>query len=465
MAWYRTGTVTVTNGSATVTGAGTDFVSNTQVGECFLGPDGRVYEIAAVVSSTQLTIIPAYQGSTAGAQAFGIQPTSSFARDLALGVGQLINAFASVRDGVGQGMFADGNAATPGIRFAADQANGLYRFSANSIAIATAGTPRMSFDGNYCYFNSAVSNVSSSGASLILRRADPGAANLILNSNFPGGSEIAFTSGVNGVSNDGFAVSLNGTQRLIIDASGNLLVGTSAGGSHIVQKQIASDQGYAVLSVNGYYSGAPSAAAVFFSVGGQTLGNAANAAVKFNKDATTNRSINAGGTINASGADYAEYMVKAQGCGTIAPGEVCGVDSNSHLTQSFAVARSFVIKSTDPAYVGGDTWSAHMPERPEQEDKETDAAYAARLTSWEQQLEAARQTVDRIAFSGQVPCNVAAGIFEPGDYIVAGPGPNDTIVPVVVKAVDMTFGDYTKRIGKVWRVMDDGRAWIDVQHG
>ena len=42
MAWYRTGTVTVTNGSATVTGAGTDFVSNTQIGECFLGPDGRV---------------------------------------------------------------------------------------------------------------------------------------------------------------------------------------------------------------------------------------------------------------------------------------------------------------------------------------------------------------------------------------------------------------------------------------
>jgi len=34
-----------------------------------------------------------------------------------------------------------------------------------------------------------------------------------------------------------------------------------------------------------------------------------------------------------------------------------------------------------------------------------------------------------------------------------------------VKAVDMTFVDYTKRIGKVWRVMDDGRAWIDVQHG
>ena len=53
MAWYRAGLVAVTNGNGTITGTGTDFVSNTQPGEGFLGPDGRAYEIAQVVSATQ----------------------------------------------------------------------------------------------------------------------------------------------------------------------------------------------------------------------------------------------------------------------------------------------------------------------------------------------------------------------------------------------------------------------------
>ena len=56
MAWYRAGSVTVTQGSAVVTGAGTDFVSNTSVGEAFLGADGRVYEIVQVVSATQIVL-------------------------------------------------------------------------------------------------------------------------------------------------------------------------------------------------------------------------------------------------------------------------------------------------------------------------------------------------------------------------------------------------------------------------
>ena len=42
MAWYRSGTVMVTNGQAVVTGAGTDFVANTAAGEAFLGPDGKL---------------------------------------------------------------------------------------------------------------------------------------------------------------------------------------------------------------------------------------------------------------------------------------------------------------------------------------------------------------------------------------------------------------------------------------
>jgi hypothetical protein len=139
MAWYRAGTVSVTSGSAVVTGANTDFVSNTQQGEAFLGPDGRTYEIATVISATQIFLTTAYQGSTAGAAGFAIMPTSSFARDLALGAAELLNTFASVRDGVGAGLIQDGTTAAPGIRFANDQDTGLARYNENMPALVAGG--------------------------------------------------------------------------------------------------------------------------------------------------------------------------------------------------------------------------------------------------------------------------------------------------------------------------------------
>jgi hypothetical protein len=148
MPWYRAGSVAVTQGSATVTGAGTDFVGNTQAGEAFLGPDGREYEISAVQSATQLTIIPAYQGASAGGQAYAIQPTSSFARDLALGAAQLLNTFGAVRDGIGQGLIPDGTVGTPALRFAADQDTGIRRVSANVMSLVAGGFDRLTIDGN-----------------------------------------------------------------------------------------------------------------------------------------------------------------------------------------------------------------------------------------------------------------------------------------------------------------------------
>lgn len=148
MAWYRAGTVSVTNGSATVTGSGTSFVASVVEGEGFLGPDGRVYEIAAVVSATQLTLAAAYTGSTASGQGYAILPTQSALADLAAEAAQLVSSFAAVRDGAGQGLFGDGSAAAPGIRFSADQDTGIYRKTSNAIGFATGGVERFSLVGD-----------------------------------------------------------------------------------------------------------------------------------------------------------------------------------------------------------------------------------------------------------------------------------------------------------------------------
>ena len=59
---YGTGTVAVTQGSRTVTGTNTVWVS-TMVGRKFLGPNNEYYKIAAVGGNTTLTLTEPYQGA------------------------------------------------------------------------------------------------------------------------------------------------------------------------------------------------------------------------------------------------------------------------------------------------------------------------------------------------------------------------------------------------------------------
>ncbi len=66
---YDTGTIAVTDGSATVTGTDTLWVS-TMVGSHIMLPDGNYVEIVDVASNTELTIATTYPGSTASGQEY-----------------------------------------------------------------------------------------------------------------------------------------------------------------------------------------------------------------------------------------------------------------------------------------------------------------------------------------------------------------------------------------------------------
>jgi len=218
------------------------------------------------------------------------------------------------------------------------------------------------------------------------------------------------------------------TQAMTLDASGNLLVGTTTSTARLTTTSAGAEGTVEVSFING--------GCQFFvnSVGGA---NAAATVQRIGRISTNSRSINAGGTINASGADYAEYMIKA-GDFEIAKGEVCGIDANGLLTNVFADAVSFVVKSTDPSYVGGDSWGAEI--------EDADA------------LEIARQKVDRIAFAGQVPVNVLGA--KAGDYIIPiadGTGIKGTAV------ASPTFEQYQIAVGKVIAIESDGRARIIVK--
>ena len=237
---------------------------------------------------------------------------------------------------------------------------------------------------------------------------------------------------------------LNNAEAARFDTSGNLVVGTTSASARIHGQS----SGLVLYMRMTGVTGDSFQLAQFAGDGGSdphqffaaNTGGSANAAATLYKlgKASTSRSINAAGTINASGADYAEYMTKADACGAVAKGEIIGVNIDGKLTDKFSNSHSFVIKSTDPSYVGGDTWGVAL-----------DGS----------ELEAARQKVDRIAFSGQVPVNVTGATV--GDYIVPVAGPDGGIAGEAV--TNPTFDQYRAAVGRVWKILEDGRAFVSVK--
>lgn len=258
------------------------------------------------------------------------------------------------------------------------------------------------------------------------------------------------------------------TETVIINGgnSGLLLVGTTTGSNHTIARGSAEND--ALLTI----TGAANPCATFYSGFTSTGANAAAAALKIGYNGTTSRSINAGGTVNVSGADYAEYVRKADGCGEIAKGDVCGVDRDGRLTRSWADAISFVVKSQEPGIVGGDDWAAHLGQAPERRKREGAAVFAKRHAAWMEKYEAARALVDRIAFCGRAPVNVDADTLAEceaalaaggGVYLVAVANGGGIKAAAAIES-DMTLPLYMRRLGKVWAIRD-GRPIVDIQHG
>lgn len=152
--WYKTGTVSVTNGGATVTGAGTAFVANVKVGDEFrLEGAQRGYEVVAVNSDTQLTIDPAYLDSTQTAQAYRIVPTRGVLKATYDALTAALSTIQGYIDGPLSGLFSAGSAGEPGVANAVDTNTGIYWPATDQLAAATNGirrwlltTSEMAFD-------------------------------------------------------------------------------------------------------------------------------------------------------------------------------------------------------------------------------------------------------------------------------------------------------------------------------
>ena len=339
---------------------------------------------------------------------------------------------ALILDGTNGLSDVDGTAGTPAIR-GSDANTGVF-FGTDIVGVSTGGTERMRVDasGNVGIGTSSpvvkfavqdTERFEIGGASGVVYSQALNAARTATVENRTYGSILTYWTGAAGAQ----------AERARIDSSGNLLVGTTTPNG--------------LLTVVGGTSGGASVQAGFGGVNATSFrifhadggGSSATACVaKIERVLSTSRSVNAAGTINASGADYAEYMTKS-GDFIVAKGDVVGINAEGKLTNVFAEAISFCVKSTDPSYVGNDKWGCDF-----KDDQEG--------------LEAARQCVDRIAFAGQVPVNVLGAT--PGQFII----PVDDNGAIAGQAVsNPTFEQYQIAVGKVIAIDDDGRARIIVK--
>ncbi len=226
------------------------------------------------------------------------------------------------------------------------------------------------------------------------------------------------------------------TGKLFV-SNGNIIGGSASDitGTHYFNKGASVNGGilYAGSSTTGRFSLVVQASDMGYN-------NTPATCLKIGGTNSTSRSISAAGTVNVSGNDYAEYMTKAI-TDDISKGDVVGINSDCLLTNIFSDAISFVIKSTDPSFVGGDIWGI------ESED--------------EDDIEEARIKVDRVAFSGQVPCNVTGASV--GDYIIPVASSDGKITGEAV--TNPTFEQYKISVGKVWKIMENGNSWVAVKIG
>ena len=226
--------------------------------------------------------------------------------------------------------------------------------------------------------------------------------------------------------------------------------------NHRINLEVA--QGNNILVVSAY-AGASNDSVIIRAASGANP-NAALSVMEVTTNSSTGRSISAGGTINASGNDYAEYMLKGV-TDNISKGDIVGIDNEGLLTNIFSDAMSFVVKSTNPSYVGGDAWGNIVGKRPSRTTDQTEEDFAPILAEFETRLEIERQKVDRIAFSGQVPVNVTGSTV--GDYIIPISTEDGKITGQAI--TNPSFEQYKISVGKVWKIMEDGRSFIAVKIG
>lgn len=149
MTWYKTGTISVTNGSPTVTLSGGDAQLNIFPDDGFVGPDGRTYAILQVNNATTFILSQNYAGPTISGQNYVIIPTADHVqlRDMLIGVNQLVDNYGNMN----AGRFESGTALQPGVRGLDHDGTGLVWNNDGTLSISVNGVSVITFDNGMVF--------------------------------------------------------------------------------------------------------------------------------------------------------------------------------------------------------------------------------------------------------------------------------------------------------------------------
>jgi hypothetical protein len=199
--------------------------------------------------------------------------------------------------------------------------------------------------------------------------------------------------------------------------------------------------------------------------------------MKIGAISSTNRSINATGTINALGADYGEYM-QCEPRSQPTAGQVCGIDSNGMITLDYFSAKRYVVISTNPSFVGGDSFNPgakdnlhinHAKNTRRLRSCQSSGILTRRLRhrnvfsakNYTVSNDKMTTTVDSILYSivsfcGRTPVNKAfiknASSINTGDYLFVDAPDASSSYSIMVTSIDqdsLTLNQFLRSVGQI----------------
>lgn len=164
---YSTGTVTVTNGSTAVTGVGTSWSTNADVGMLFYSAGLKRYPVKSVNSNTSITLAEPYEGTTAAGTGYVLEPVSTGAFTAVFGFMPVASGDPHVGVAARRLLLGMGNRmgfTEPGDQSTATSSN-YHEFPSTILGLEGMGTTAMVFctDGVWAVSNMALDAVDAFG--------------------------------------------------------------------------------------------------------------------------------------------------------------------------------------------------------------------------------------------------------------------------------------------------------------
>jgi len=240
-----------------------------------------------------------------------------------------INASGVIISGI-TGLFDDGTEALPSIAFASDPDTGIYKPATNEIGISTSGLEALRIDNT----GNVGIGTSSPSKALEIKSSAP---IIRLTEDTNTYSEVSANSSIlsfkadegNGASTTRIDFRVDGSERMRIDSSGHLLLGTTtAGFTSYGDNFTIGDSSHCGMTIRG---GTTSDCEIFFA------------------DGTTGTSRYSGGIRYAHNTDHMQFTVNAS--------ERMRIDSSGRLGIGNAVMSSFTGNASDNLVVGSGSGS------------------------------------------------------------------------------------------------------------